>query len=144
MKAPNRLAVGLLAFSLLCLGCTDDDSGDADDTPADANGSTSGPSEADLSSFSSLEELSTAVVDAGYTCELEYEGLEDATGIVSLCTIGEGQATLRIWTDPADVAALAESGTATELTIYGENWTIDLRDPAVAGELATALGGVTG
>src|SRR5690606_26784572 len=98
---------------------------------------------AGLSSYDDLEALATAVGDAGFTCELEYEGLQDETGVVSLCTIGDGQATLRIWNEPADVAELATSE-ATDLTVYGANWTIDVRDPSVAGDLAEALGGRTG
>lgn len=141
MSGSVRLVAAVLALGFFGSGCTDD-SGDTTDT-TDATTATAGDDTA-LSSYATIDELAEAIVAADFTCELEYEGLEDATGVVSLCTIGEGQATLRIWTDPADVTALAESGTATELTVYGENWTIDLRDPAVAGDLADALGGTTG
>jgi hypothetical protein len=141
----GRAAVAVLAFGLLVAACSDDDATTDDTTTDDSTAqTTSADDRTDLSTFATLDALASAIDEAGYPCELEYEGLEDATGVVSLCTVGDGQATLRIWTDPADVTALADSGTATELTVYGENWTVDVRDPEVAATLATALGGTTG
>lgn len=134
--APIVLALALLVGTAACT----DDSADAPTTTV----SPGAPGAPTLATFATLDELAAAVGDAGYPCELEYEGLEDGTGVVSLCTIGDGQATLRIWNDPADVTALAESGTATELTVYGANWTIDLRDPTTAQTLAQSLGATTG
>jgi YD repeat-containing protein len=135
-----RITLGLVALlaPLSLVGCGDDDEQPTETTAA------TGDAPADLSSYDTLEDLAAAIVAAGQTCELEYDGLDDATGVVSLCTIGDGQATLRVWNDPADVDEFVESGTATELTVYGENWTIDLRDGEVAADLAAALGGTTG
>lgn len=156
MRAP-RTAAGAVAFALILggAGCSSDDDGDAtDDTTADANSSTTSagsdpdgselPSLDDLSAYDTLQDIADELDAVGIVCELEYEGLEDDDKIVSLCTIEGGQATLTIWKDPDGVAELVGADAATELTVYGQNWTIDLRDAAVATTVAEALGGATG
>jgi len=138
---------------LTAAGCGDDgtDTGDtAGDQTTTAPGDTappdgsSLPSLDDLPSFDTLQDIVAALDEDGIACDLEYEGLEDDDKIVSLCTIEASQSTLTIWKDPAAVAELVGSGAATELTVYGQNWTIDLRDPAVAATVADALDGETG
>jgi hypothetical protein len=141
----------VLACVALPLACGEDegtDDGGSETTAVDDSDDTT-PEGAELSSYENLEALVDALTDAGYDCALEYEGLEDDGRTVSLCTLvppesdAGSQATLNIWEDPARVAALASS-TATELTVYGDNWTIDTREAATAAAVADVLGGETG
>lgn len=141
-----------LTTALLTPACSDD--ADTDDPPASTDApvtdGTTGDTDAGadptagLPSSDSLAALADALTAAGQPCTLEYEGLEDADSLVSICVLPSGQATLRIWDDPALVADFVASGAATELTVYGANWTIDLRDAGVAAEVAAALDGRVG
>jgi hypothetical protein len=140
------------ALALTIVGCGDDsedgEDGAAPSVTTDAGG-VSGTADGsaaldDLPTYDTLDDIVDELDAGGIPCELEYDGLEDEQKTVSLCTIEGAQATLNIWKEPATVAELVGSGAATELTVYGRNWTIDLRDPAAAAAVAAALGGRTG
>jgi hypothetical protein len=122
-------------------GTSDDPSGAP--TATGENGSP-GTALAGLPSFASIPSLRDAIVAAGLSCELEYEGLEDGDKVVSICVIAGEQALLTIWNDPTLLEELVTSGSATDAVVYGANWTIDLTTPQLASTVAGALGGRTG
>ncbi len=96
------------------------------------------------SSFTTVADLATALNDRGVTCKLSYAGLkDDATrSELSICTIDNEQATLRVWQDPADVTKfLASPDGQTGLVAVGPNWMISFETPATAAKIATVLGG---
>ena len=140
-------AVGLATLLGLGAGCGTDDGDSATTTaPPDA---TAEPSDdaVDLSSLESYDDLAAlqeAIIGAGRTCELEYEGLEDSDKTLSICVIEGEQATLTIWNDSADVEALVGADLDLELVAYGANWTIDVATPENAQAVAVALGGASG
>lgn len=144
-RIPLVLLLALLTLTNLAPACGDAAEPDPTPMPASSDGprtsSPAPPSSAELSSFDSLTLLAEAMTNAGQPCTLEYEALRDTESEVSLCILATGQATLRIWDDPALVGELVASGTATGRTVYGANWTVDVRDPTVARTLADALGG---
>jgi hypothetical protein len=133
---------------LAAVGCTADDgtsSGSATSVPADqASSSVAVERVDDLPTFDTLDDLVAALGDEGFACALEYDGLEDEEKVLSLCTIEEDQAQLIIWKDPGYVGEFVASGGATELNVYGANWTIAFSDPATATAVADALGARTG
>ena len=140
-------ALGLATLLALGAGCGTDD-GDSTTTTAPPD-PTAEPSDntADVSSLESYRDLAAlqeAIVGSGRTCELEYEGLEDSDKTLSICVIGDEQATLTIWNDPSDVEALVGADLGLELVAYGANWTIDVATPENAQALAVALGGAAG
>lgn len=98
----------------------------------------------DLPTFDTITALRDEIVASGFTCELEYEGLEDGDKIVSICVIGGEQALLTIWNDPEVLEEFATSDAVTNLVVYGQNWTIDLTTPTLAGTVAGALNARTG
>jgi hypothetical protein len=145
----RNLARILLAVGALTVASCSDDGGESTDTTQGTD-TTATEGTTDLSTYDDLDALTAALTDAGYTCVLDYEGLVDDGKTVSLCTLvppdgGPGsQATLTIWDDVGRVAAFVGSGAPTELTVFGLNWTMDLRDAAVAAAVAEDLGGATG
>lgn len=140
-------ALGLAALVVFGAACGGDD---GDTTPTTTpSGSTTAPSDgatgvASLDSYDDLAALQEAIVGAGWTCELEYEGLDDADKTLSICVIDAEQATLTIWNDPTDIEALVGADLGLELVAYGANWTIDVATPGNAQALAAALGGASG
>ncbi len=146
-------ALVLVALALPLVACGDPDGSATRSTGApDVTSTTAGDSvpgsggtppfsAGELSTFDDLADLAEAITGAGQPCTLEYEGLRDAESLVSLCVLGTSQATLRIWDEPQVVEELVASGTASGTTVYGANWTVDVRDPDLARSLATALGG---
>ncbi len=95
----------------------------------------------DLSSYETVADLNDALAAAGIACALEYEGLVDEVRELSQCTIEGGQAILTIWYDDALFTDFL--GTDPAAVAYGENWTVELSDPAVATSVADAAGGTT-
>ncbi len=148
MNRPVVAAV-LAVLVTLSLGCGDDGGRDDSTSPSTTDGSTSSGGggavdPASLESYDDLEALRTAIADAGWTCELEYEGLEEADKTLSICVIDGEQATLTIWRDTADITALVGAELGLELVAYGSNWTIDVASADRARALANALGGASG
>jgi hypothetical protein len=96
------------------------------------------------SSYGTIAELHQAIVDGGFACTLEYPGLKDdaSSNEVSICTIGDEQAFLTIWADPANLAAFASSSDGSTGTVaLGANWSVSVTSADLAGQLAAALGG---
>jgi hypothetical protein len=95
-----------------------------------------------LSSIPTVAELARRLQAKGIACQLEYEGLRQDDKTLSLCTIGEGQATLTIWDKPEVLQKfLAADVGAKGATAVGANWTVDVDSPATAKQVAEALGG---
>lgn len=123
----------LLALCLLTLAaaCGDDD--------GDGGGSDAG----DLSTYGSVSGLAEDLSDAGLTCTLEYEGLQDGNREVSLCTLEGELAELSVWADPVDAATTGDRADEDDdPLVVGENWTIDVQTAGTAETVAEALGGV--
>lgn len=122
--------IRLLAAVLVLASCTaDDGSGD--------------PPPSELSTYETISDLRTAIVDDGFDCELEYEGLEDEGRILSICVIRDEQALLTIWTDQTAHDEFVRDA-AGPTVAYGENWSIDLDSAATATAVAETIGGRTG
>jgi hypothetical protein len=133
-----RIAVSAFAVSLALLAgaCSDGDDTSDDD---DATSTTAAP---ELTEYDTVAAMQAALDEAGVTCELEYEGLEDEQRELSRCTIEGEQTTLTVWNDESFVAEfLAESPTEDRVAV-GINWTVDAASAEVARQVADALGGV--
>lgn len=135
-----KASLATVAIALLALtACGGDDGGEAADT---TNGSeTTEATTEDLSSYETVADLNEDLAAAGIECTLEYEGLVDEVRELSQCTIEGGQAILTIWYD--DTLFSDFLGTDPAAVAYGENWTVELSDPAVATSVAEAAGGTT-
>lgn len=122
----------LAAFALVLAvlaACGGDGEGGADDEPA-------------LRTYVDVAAMAADLDEAGLTCTLEYEGLDDGTREVSLCTV-EGEFTeLSVWAEPADAAAAIEQAEeGDDAFVGGANWTVDVDTRSTADAVATALGG---
>lgn len=135
-----KASLATVAIALLALtSCGGDDGGDAADTTGGSE-TTEAPAE-DLSSYETVADLNEDLAAGGIVCTLEYEGLVDEVRELSQCTIEGGQAILTIWYD--DTLFSDFLGTDPAAVAYGENWTVELSDPAVATSVAEAAGGTT-
>jgi hypothetical protein len=96
------------------------------------------------SSYATVADLAKALNDKGITCVLEYAGLKDdvSQSELSICTIEDEQATLRVWQGPDLVKKfLASPDGQTGTLAVGGNWTISFNTPETAAKVASALGG---
>ena len=96
------------------------------------------------STYGTIADLHTAIVDGGFECTLEYPGLKDdvTANEVSICTIEDEPRYLTIWGDPADLTDFASSSDGSTGTVaLGANWSISVTSADLAGRLAEALGG---
>jgi hypothetical protein len=96
------------------------------------------------SSYATVADLAKALNDKNITCVLEYAGLKDdvSQSELSICTIENEQATLRVWQGPDLVKKfLASPDGQTGTLAVGGNWTISFDTPETAAKVATALGG---
>jgi hypothetical protein len=144
------VAAALLAGSLALAGVacsptsTESTTSSSTAAPSSTAGSSGSTKPADASTYASIADLHTAIVDADFACTLEYPGLKDdvSNNEVSICTIDGEQAFLTIWGDPADLEAFASSPDGSTGTVaLGANWTISVTSADLAGRLAAALGG---
>jgi hypothetical protein len=88
--------------------------------------------------------LADTLTARGMACPLQYAGLhDDLTGAeLSICTVAGDQAYLRVWSDPATVAAFVESPQARTGTVaVGANWTVSVTSESTARQIAETLGG---
>jgi len=134
LRLVNLAALALAAAGLAagCGGTT------VDDTPA-ATTAAEAPQGATVAD---LDDLHGRIVDAGFACELEYEGLRDEGRTLSLCVIDGDRATLTVWDDPTvltDLVAGPDRGSG--VVVVGRNWTIDLQSSDLADRLGAALDG---
>ena len=92
-----------------------------------------------------ISDLNEDLAAGGIECELEYEGLADEVRELSQCTIDGGLAILTIWYDDGLMNDfLAPEGAEPPVAVaYGEDWTVELTDPATAATVAEAAGGTT-
>jgi ABC-type glycerol-3-phosphate transport system substrate-binding protein len=138
-----KASLATVAIALLVLSaCGGDDSGGS---TADDGGTETTAASADLTSYETVSDLNDALAAAGVQCELEYEGLVDEIRELSQCTIDGGQAILTIWYDDDLMNEfLAPEGADPPAAVaYGEDWTVELTDPATAATVAEAAGGTT-
>lgn len=140
----RRLGTGL-AVAALVLGaaaCSSNGTTGAGD-PSSTSAAPTGVTETG-STYGTIASLQEAIVDAGFTCTLEYPGLrDDATdNEVSICTIEDETAYLTVWGDPAKLSAFASSSDGSTGTVaLGSDWSVSVASEDLAGRLATALGG---
>jgi hypothetical protein len=95
-------------------------------------------------SYATVEDMASTLNGRGIPCTLQYAGLKDDVSgtVVSICTIGDEQAYLKVWNDPAKVVAFLSSPDGRTGTVaVGPNWTATMATPAGAQKVATALGG---
>ena len=138
-----KASLATVAVALLALGaCSGDDGGSTDD-PDGTTPSTE--AETELSSYATISDLNEDLAAGGIECALDYEGLVDEVRELSQCTIDGGQAILTIWYDDGLMNEfLAPEGAAPPVAVaYGEDWTVELTDPATAATVAEAAGGTT-
>jgi hypothetical protein len=113
-------------------------------TAAPGAGPTSSAPPAPSSSYASIADLAKALNDKGITCALSYPGIKDdvSQAELSICTIDNEQAYLRVWQGPELVTKfLAGPDGQTGTVAVGANWTISFGTPATASKVAAALGG---
>jgi len=138
-----KASLATVAIALLVLSAC---GGDDDGGTTDPDGSTPSTEAApDLSSYETISDLNEALAAGDIECDLEYRGLVDEIRELSQCTIEGGQAILTIWYD-SDLQQefLAPEGADPPAAVaYGENWTVELTDPAAAASVAEAAGGTT-
>src|SRR5690348_17304356 len=125
----RRLALLLAALALVlgAAACTsdDDDSGSngttATTAATDGGGGSPG---ADASSYDDVAAMRDALVDAGITCDLDYEGLTDQDREVSQCVINGEQAVISVWfdTDLRDQVVEAVQQAPGAALATGANW----------------------
>jgi hypothetical protein len=99
---------------------------------------------APLSSYATIADLDKALNDKGVTCQLSYPGLKDdaSQAELSICTIDNEQAFLRVWQSPDLVTKFMASPDGKSGTVAaGANWTISLETAATAKKVAAAIGG---
>ena len=134
------VAVALLALS----ACSGDDGGSTED-PDGTTPSTEAEAETELSSYATISDLNEDLAVGGIECALDYEGLVDEVRELSQCTIDGGLAILTIWYDDGLMNDfLAPEGAEPPVAVaYGEDWTVELNDPATAATVAEAAGGTT-
>ena len=97
----------------------------------------------ELSSYDDVATMAADLDADGLTCLLEYEGLDDGTREVSLCSVNGEFTELSVWADPADAGrTMDEADTADDPLAGGANWTVDVDTAATAEAVAEALGGV--
>jgi len=104
----------------------------------------SSTSAAPASSYASIADLAKALNDKGIACTLSYPGIKDdvSQAELSICTIDNEQAYLRVWQGPELVTKfLAGPDGQTGTVAVGANWTISFGTPATASKVAAALGG---
>lgn len=134
MRARRTRAVVLLLALLLgvaAVACSSDGGG---------GGSEAG---AERTSYDDVGALAEVLTEGGLPCELEYEGLDDGDKQLSLCTLGDEQATLSIWRDTAQLDAfLASPSSGPGATAVGANWTVDVTSAELAQQVADLAGGV--
>ncbi len=133
--AATALAAAAAAASVV--GCA------SSSTPPPANSSSAVGTPATVSSYPTVAELAKALNDKGIACKLSYAGLkDDATkSELSICTIDDEQATLRVWQDPTEVTKfLASPDGQTGLVAVGGNWMISFQTPATASRIAETMG----
>jgi len=138
-----KTSLATVAIALLTLSaCGGDDSGGS---TADDGGTETTQAGVDLTSYETVSDLNDALAAGGVQCELEYEGLVDEIRELSQCTIDGGQAILTIWYDEdLQNEFLAPEGAEPPTAVaYGEDWTVELTDPATAATVAEAAGGTT-
>jgi hypothetical protein len=138
-----KASLATVAIALLTLSAC---GGDDADSTTDADGTTpTSETAADLSSYDTVSDLNDALGAGGVECELEYEGLTDEVRELSQCTIDGNQAILTIWYDDGLMNDfIAPEGAEPPLAVaYGEDWTVELTDPATAATVAEAAGGTT-
>jgi ABC-type glycerol-3-phosphate transport system substrate-binding protein len=138
-----KASLATVAIALLTLSaCGGDDGGGTTDPDGTTATSAAG---ADLSSYDTVSDLNDALGAGGVECELEYEGLTDEIRELSQCTIDGGQAILTIWYDDGLMNDfIAPEGADPPVAVaYGEDWTVELTDPATAATVAEAAGGTT-
>lgn len=154
MRSHPRLASVALAatFSLpvlAAMGCTPTPTGPNSSTTAGSRGANSSSSPSDPttttpSTYANIAELAQALNDKGIPCVLSYPGIKDDVGQVelSICTIDNEQAFLRVWQGPELVTKfLASPDGQTGTLAVGANWTISFQTPAAASKVANTLGG---
>jgi len=138
-----KASLAIVAVALVALSaCSGDDGGSTDDT----EGTTpSTEAETELSSYATLSDLNEDLAADGIECALDYEGLVDEVRELSQCTIDGGLAILTIWYDDGLMNEfLAPAGADPPVAVaYGEDWTVELTDPATAATVAEAAGGTT-
>lgn len=138
-----KASLAIVAVALLALSaCSGDDGGNTDDT----DGTTpSTEAETELSSYATISDLNEDLAADGIECALDYEGLVDEVRELSQCTIDGGLAILTIWYDDGLMNEfLAPAGADPPPAVaYGEDWTVELTDPATAATVAEAAGGTT-
>jgi hypothetical protein len=103
-------------------------------------GAPSGPT------YATVEDMASTLNAKGIPCTLQYAGLKDDVSgtVVSICTIGDEQAYLKVWNDPANVVAFLSSPDGrTGMVAVGPNWTVTMGTPGGAQKVATALGGTS-
>lgn len=134
MTTRRRFACASLVLALAVAGaCGDDDAG------SDTDG---GGTSQELSSYVSVASLAEDLNAAGLACTLEYEGLDDGTREVSLCTLEGELAELSVWVDEGAAASTGEQAdTDADPLVEGANWTIDVQTADTAASVAEALGG---
>lgn len=137
-RRSRTAALAVVLAALLGVGvvaCSSDDGGGGDGTEQGGDG--------ERSTYGDVSELAAALTDGGLTCDLEYEGLEDGDKQLSLCTLGDEQATLSIWRDTDQLDAfLATPASGPGATAVGANWTVDVTSAELAQQVADLAGGV--
>ena len=104
----------------------------------------SSTSPATASSYATIADLAKALNDKGIACTLSYPGIKDdvSQAELSICTIDNEQAYLRVWQGPELVTKfLAGPDGQTGTVAVGANWTISFVTAATASKVSAALGG---
>jgi hypothetical protein len=145
-----RAALALaVALPLLAGACTTSTNGTTPTTSGGGPGSSAAPggnnpTTTAPSSYADIAALAKALNDKGITCVLSYPGIKDdvSQAELSICTIDDEQAFLRVWQTPELVKTfLASPDGQTGTLAVGANWTISFQTPATATKVANALGG---